>query len=196
MSKNDVHTVKAQEEEDERGEAAEMKSGSPVRQASGEETAGGRGRMGSWEVGRWGGKFFERNVRSGAGPHVPKRQLLPLWSNTQASAIQATVAAAGPGHGLCAQTRSLRAPERGLWDPCLPPSIHRTGCLCTTGTKSKLGPGVGVAMFQEGPSPPCLVQADLILHLTIGHRGFLHSLPAAQPALSPLLSGAGSQRQI
>lgn len=153
MSKNDVHTVRAQEEEDERGEAAEMKTGSPVRQPVARRLPGPRqdGELGG---GAGGGKFFERKVRSGAGPHVPKRQLLPLWSNTQASAIPATVAAAGPGHGLCAQTRSQRAPEQGHWDPCLPPSIHRTGCLCTTGTKSKLGPGVGVAMFQEGPSPP------------------------------------------
>lgn len=57
MSKNDVHTVKAQEEEDERGEAAEMKIGSLVRQASGEETAGcwgprQDGELGGGAVGR------------------------------------------------------------------------------------------------------------------------------------------------
>ena len=35
MSKNDVRTVKAQEERDERGEAAEMKMGSPVKPVAG-----------------------------------------------------------------------------------------------------------------------------------------------------------------
>ena len=54
VSKNDVHTVKSQEEEDERGEAGEIKIGSPVRQASGGETAGGRGADGELGGGGWG----------------------------------------------------------------------------------------------------------------------------------------------
>ena len=102
MSKNDVRTVKAQEERDERGEAAEMKIGSPVKPGAGRLLGAEAG----WGAGRWaGGEFFGRKVRSGAGLHVPTRQLLPLWSNSQASAVPVTVAAAGPGRGLCAQTR-------------------------------------------------------------------------------------------
>ena len=102
MSKNDVRTVKAQEERDERGEAAEMKIGSPVKPVAGRLLGAEAG----WGAGRWArGEFFGRTVRSGAGLHVPMRQLLPLWSNSQASAVPVTVAAAGPGRGLCAQTR-------------------------------------------------------------------------------------------
>ena len=54
MSKNDVRTVKAQEERDERGEAAEMKIGSPVKPVAGRllgaEAGWGAGSTCEWRL--------------------------------------------------------------------------------------------------------------------------------------------------
>ena len=100
-----------------------------------------------------------------------------------------------PAQGMVC-VHSHREPQSGVagTHACYPPFTALVACA-QTGQKASWVLGGG-GHVPGGPITSRLAQADLTPHLTTGHRGFLHCPPAAQPALSPLLSGAGSQRQI